>query len=585
MDIEHLRYGLPRVHAKVSHLNILDKQIDSLNFTKLFDQYGPQIESLSFESMSLQMLQKIARSCPKLKILTLREHCNENRGMRETCEGSFIFKNLTKLAISGNSEFMKTEKNFNSLLASVPKGLEAIQYTFTSVEDASRILRRIKSSKNLRNLKSLVIEYTKRDNDDWEEITLGRKEINLITSLELKQLETLELNCGIWEDVSGHDLEALLSRFAPTLKNFTIAGNVNGMDLADKQLKFKVPKLPRLVSLSIGVVYEFDEERDTGESEDGSPSSSTVRQSHPPVISLDKTELISIEVELPLLPALESLSLGNLVNLKEMCPKKFPELKTLHVGSNWTMMLNLSSSEPGSSVAQAHFPVFPLVRDLQFPDCFQDEFFMEKIPEMFPVLRKVTMKLPSVRCLRRFFNVMPESRLTALHLMTSFDFEGMLETAISSRPSLPKAGKGSFASIPFMDERFAELKKFENPQDQGKVFLDFLRKKGVELPIPTNDPIISTPYGIGNLKELKSLVIGHIPRTIRIPTNNNLPHDHRAQKFHSFLKIGFREYPLSKRFFKEDLKQLQNLTEFRVAPNIRVIQVNLHGLNYFSFVS
>jgi hypothetical protein len=449
------------------------------------------------------------------------------------------------------------------------------------------------------SLKGVTLTFGK--GVDGEEVVLHREHIAALTNLTVKapKLEKLKLICGFWEDIQAEDLQNLLVGCSSTLEHFSIAGNLHGCDLRDRQLTVTVPKLPKILSFTMGSSYDFEEviEEARG-SQTGQSTSAQAQRTN--IISLTEKHLVAFIVEFPhIMSTLETICFGNLVEIEKIHPKTFPVLRVFRIGSAWNKSVDIPIDD--STTRTRRFPTFPLVRELQLPDCLKDEFFVQKIPQLFPAMRKVWIKLPSVKCLRQFFHVMRGSGIDELYLQTQYDFEGTLESALLSdksrskpsakskskpRPSTssktksnarPSTSSQAANGDPSSSPNIQQLLKLKNPADGDKVLNDFVRYHNIEFPISScgDNGTLETFEGIGALKHLKVLELEHIPRKLRIPTKNTLPHYHQDQEFHPYLTLGFEKYPLDRRFFSHDLQELKALEKFRYGSNFKVGIINV----------
>lgn len=405
--------------------------------------------------------------------------------------------------------------------------LERFEYTFLHLNEADQVLKAMKDSTKeipLKSFKRLQLKSVKED------IVLKEEQISTLGFINAPNLEHLELGNGLWEDVQAKTFEKMLSKFSK-LQTLIIHGSRQGdPSSAKSDCCINFPRLDKLNTLSIGAEYEFESIIQTSTSNVVSVSDSTL-------------QFLKFQIRLPHMPNLRSIILGNLINIDQLTFKDFPNLEIFKVGGPWNQTCNFLTEQPHSKIT-----------DLQFPDALKDSSLSARIPEMFPKLKKLWIFLPSVFCLRGFFEAMANAthvKIEELHIKTQFDFESTLESCLLGRSTASLRSQKDIKNLKLL-ERYSH-------------FDDFVRYYNIELPIKNErNEDISSP-GIGVLKSLKVLQMEHIPRILRIPTGKFHWLDYRCILTNDF--IGYRRYPLSQKCINE--LHIKNLHTF-VWPNFEV---------------
>ena len=573
--LEHLN-EFPTSVKTCENLYFYEYEINTDSLVALFQKCGKSVKRLSFGTISLQLLRHVQELCPKLESLTIRASTQDIKYPYKMSSSNGLstrrtypqLNKLLNLHLESNN-FLSNQDDFAHLLKSC-KNLESLFYDFQTTEELTQALTLLNDNLCMSSLKTLRLTVGK-GNEHEGELVLQHSHIMQVISLsqKAKVLENLELISGIWEDVTADDLQTLMLSFSKTLKQFKIAGNLHGIDIHDKQLTVTVPKLDRLVSFSLGSSYEFEEIiEDLHNRTAGASTSSFVPRNN--VVSLTEKHLVSFIVTFPhIMPNLEELCLGNLIEIDKIHPRTFPRLQVFKIGSAWNRSIDIPSDE-----SVRRFPIFPLVRELQLPDCLKDEFLVQRVRKLFPRVRKVWINLPSVKCLRYFFDAMSGSDVDELHLKTQFDFHGILESALLATPLMQISEQPTPSTSARVQDttppNLKQLMALKNPADGDKVYNEFIRYHNIELPLSNDDEILQTSRGIGSLNSLRILELEHIPRKLRIPLRSDIPHYHHLQRFHPHLTIGFLKYPLSKQFFSSELQQLHALEKFGLSKNFDV---------------
>lgn len=407
--------------------------------------------------------------------------------------------------------------------------LERFEYTFLDLLEADQILKAMRDSSEdvpLKLFKRLKLMSTK------EEVVLGEDQISILAQVVAPSLEHLELGSGIWQDVKAGTFEKMLSQFAK-LQTFILHGTRLGDSTSAKSdLCINFPRMDKLTTLSMGSEYEFESVIQT--------STSTVLD-----VNVTSNEFVKFVIRLPHMPSLRSITLGNLINIDDLTFKNFPNLETFKVGGPWNTTCNFLTEPPHRKVA-----------NLQFPDALKDCSLSSRIPQMFPSLQNLWIFLPSVYCLRGFFEAMASAnhvKIKELHLKTQFDFESTLESCLLGRSTASTRSQRDIRNLELL-QRY-------------KFFDDYVRHYNIELPIvkeEKNEEDFSSP-GIGILKSLKVLQIEHIPRILRIPAGEFHWLDYRCVLTNEF--IGYRRYPLSQKCINE--MHIENLDTL-LWPNFEV---------------
>ncbi|KAG4075587.1 hypothetical protein HA402_003412 [Bradysia odoriphaga] len=391
--------------------------------------------------------------------------------------------------------------------------LERLEYTFFHLNEANQIFKAMRDAtaeQPLKFFKRLKFISTKED------VVLEEEQISTLSLIKTPNLEHLEFGNGIWQDVKGATFEKMLSNFRKLQTLIMHGSRLGDPSSAKSDLVINFPRMDKLSTLSMGAEYEFESVIQT--------STSTVL-----AVNESTTELRKFQIRLQHTPNLRSIILGNLINIDELTFKNFPNLEVFKVGGQWNTTCNFLQEPPHRKIT-----------DLQFPDALKDSSLSSRIPKMFPALRKLWIYLPSVFCLRGFFEAMSEAkhvRIEELHLKTQFDFESTLESCLLGRSTASLRSQ--------QDKRNLELLK------RYSHFEDYVRHYNIELPIvkdEQNEEDFSSP-GIGVLKSLKVLQMEHIPRILRIPTGAFHWLDYRCVLTNDF--IGYRRYPLSQKCINE----------------------------------
>lgn len=410
--------------------------------------------------------------------------------------------------------------------------LERLEYTFLHLNEADQILKAIKDATQeipLKFFKRLKVISTKED------VVLKEEQISKLGLVNAPNLEHLELGNGLWEDIKAKTFEKMLSKF-PKLQSLIIHGTRQGDPSSSKSdLYINFPRLEKLTTLSIGAEYEFQSIIQTSTSNVVTVNDSTL-------------EFLKFQIRLPHMQSLRSIILGNLINIDELSFKEFPNLEIFKVGGAWNTTCNFLQEQP-------HWKI----TDLQFPDALKDSSLSSRIPQMFPALRKLWVFLPSVFCLRGFFEAMSKAKhvkIEELHLKTQFDFESTLESCLLGRSTASFRSKKDIRNLNLLKEY--------------AYFDEYVRYYNIELPIvkeEQNEEDFTSP-GIGVLTSLQILQMEHIPRILRIPTGKFHWLDYRCILTDDF--IGYRRYPLSQKCINElHIKNLHTV----VWPNFEVISI------------
>lgn len=407
--------------------------------------------------------------------------------------------------------------------------LERLDYVFLHSSEAEQILKAIKDATEempLKFFKRLKLIGSK------EEVVLKEEQISTLASVNAPNLEHLQLGNGLWEDIKAKTFEKMLSKF-PKLQTLIIHGTRQGDPSSFKSdLCINFPRLEKLTTLSIGAEYEFQ---------------SIIQTSTSNVVTVNDSslELLKFQIRLPHMQNLRSIILGNLINIDELSFKDFPNLEIFKVGGPWNTTCNFLQEQPHSKIT-----------DLQFPDALKDSSLSSRIPHMFPALKRLWIFLPSVFCLRGFFEAMAKAKhvkVEELHLKTQFDFESTLESCLLGRSTASLRSQQDIRNLDL-------LKEYAH-------FEEYVRYYNIELPIvkdEQNEEDFTSP-GIGVLKSLKILQLEHIPRILRIPTGKHHWLDYRCILTNDF--IGYRRYPLSQKCINE--LHIKNLHTF-IWPNFEV---------------
>lgn len=405
--------------------------------------------------------------------------------------------------------------------------LERLEYTFLHLNEADQVLKAMKDATEENPWKSFKRLQLKSSDDD---VVLKEEQIATLGAINAPTLEHLELGNGLWEDVQAKTFEKMLAKF-PKLQTLIIHGSRQGdPSSAKSDCCIHFPRLDKLTHLSIGAEYEFESIIQTSTSNVVAVSDSSL-------------EFLKFQIHLPHMPNLRSIILGNLINIDDLTFKNFPNLEIFKVGGPWNQTCNFLAELPHAKIT-----------DLQFPDALKDSSLSARIPLIFPKLKRLWIFLPSVFCLRGFFEAMGSSnhvRVEELHIKTQFDFESTLESCLLGRSTASLRSKNDVKNLKLL-ERYSH-------------FEDYVRYYNIELPIkdePSED--ISSP-GIGVLKSLKVLQMEHIPRILRIPAGKHHWLDYRCILTNDF--IGYRRYPLSQKCINE--LHIKNLHTF-VWPNFEV---------------
>ena len=496
-------------------------EIDTKQWMEFYKKFGPSIYSLEMRIWSWKSIKskcpfnlfKILKSfVPNLAELSLKIGVAEGALDKAVCISSTnTLSSLKKIVISHPDKIL-----YKSQLRSIVEAasnLESFEYQFFDENDANDVLEILKSANSL---KDISMRSYARDG------FLKKEQVMRLTSLNLSQLEELELGNGLWEDVDGHMVEDLLKK-TPSLKRLRIYGNYQGQCLYKPDFTINIPPLHQLELLDIGGNYEFASV-DESQLKYG-------RSSRNRIVTVDddlKTDLFSATLKFPLLLNLKTLILGNLWKIDELHFSSFPKLESLRVGSPWHLAVKFPDKESRKFS-------YPLVTELQLPDCLKDPSFVQKIPERFPNLKKCWIFLPSVKVLRTFFRSMENSQLEELVLKTQYDFEATMELCLLGRPSQAP-------------RRYRDFMKHEELEQYGK-FEEFVSFYNIELPPKKAEDVqeLEDPScaGLSALKSLKILQMEHIPRILRIPAGNlHWTHTH-ADFTDSYL--GFKRYPLSRK--------------------------------------
>lgn len=407
--------------------------------------------------------------------------------------------------------------------------LERLEYTFLHLNEADQVLKAMKDATAevpLKFFKRLKLLSRKED------VVLMEEQISTLGSINAPTLEHLELGNGLWEDIKAKTFEKMLSKFSK-LQSLIIHGSRQGdPSTPNSDLCINFPRLDKLTTLSIGAEYEFE---------------SIIQTSTSTVVAVSDTslEFLKFQIRLPHMPNLRSIILGNLINIDELAFKDFPNLEIFKVGGPWNTTCNFLREQPHLKIT-----------DLQFPDALKDSSLSSRIPLLFPALKRLWVFIPSVFCLRGFFEAMEKAthvKIEELHLKTQFDFESTLESCLLGRSTASLRSQKDIRNLNL-------LKRYTH-------FEEFVKYYNIELPIvkeEENEEDFSSP-GIGVLKSLTHLQMEHIPRILRIPTGKFHWLDYRCILTNEF--IGYRRYPLSQKCINE--LHIQNL-ESVLWPNFEV---------------
>ena len=496
-------------------------EMDTKHWMEFYKKFGPSVYFLEMRIWSWKSVKskcpfnlfKILKSfVPNLVALSLKIGVVEG-ALEKTVRisPSQTLPSLKKIIISHSSRIIY--KNQLKSIIEAATNLEAFEYQYYDENDANDVLEMLEP---LNSLKNISIRSYARDG------FLKKEQLVRIKALNLSHLEELELGNGLWEDIDGNLVEDLLKKTL-NLKRMRVYGNYQGNSLHKPDVTINIPPLPQLEFLDIGGNYEF---ASVDESQLNFGGSSRNR-----IVTVDddlKTDLFSATIKFPLLLNLKTLILGNLWKIDELHFSSFPKLECLRVGSPWHMAVKFPEKE------SRRFS-YPLVTELQLPDCLKDPSFVQKIPERFPNLKKCWIFLPSVKVLRTFFRSMENSQLEELFLKTQFDFEATMELCLLGRPSQAP-------------RRYRDFMKHEELEQYGK-FEEFVGFYNIELPPKKAEDIqeLEDPScaGLTALKSLKILHMEHVPRILRIPAGN-LHWTHTNADFTDSF-IGFKRYPLSRK--------------------------------------
>ena len=129
----------------------------------------------------------------------------------------------------------------------------------------------------------------------------------------------------------------------------------------DSSLKVEVPKMEALESMTFGSIYEFEETFEDYLVEQPSTSRTAPVARPSNIISLTEKHLMTTVLSFPhIMPELESIIFGHLIEIDQVHPRTFPRLKVFRVGSAW----NTSVFIPNNAT-EARFPSYPLVSEIQ----------------------------------------------------------------------------------------------------------------------------------------------------------------------------------------------------------------------------
>ncbi|CAG7689991.1 unnamed protein product [Allacma fusca] len=509
-------------HTRDSHNCDLDDPLESelQSWEEFFERVGPHIYLLDLEIWSWKAarskcpfnLLKILRMCSNLKELSLKVQVLPE-ALQDAMFPRKTLPNLMKISLNHAGEILY--KGPLKCILKAASRLQSFECFFHGLNEANDILEMLR---DLSCLKTLTFRSYAKDG------YMTRDHIVKLAQITAEGLRDLELGNGFWEDVDGESVENLLRRF-PNLKRLKLNGNYQGDSLRKPDITISIPPLTSLEYLDIGGNYEFA----SVDQSPGSDSDFFSRNSNKIITVEDdlKTELFSVTLKFALLPSLKTLILGNLYKIEELHFSSFPVLRVIRVGSPWHLTVKFSENKESRKFS------YPLVTDLQLPDCLKDPSFVQNIPARFPNLKKCWIFLPSVKVLRTFFKTMEKSSLEELYLKTQYDFEVTMELCLLGQPS--KAPKN-----------YRDYMKYEDLEKYGK-FHEFVQFYNIELPPKKieemQDLEDKTCAGLKALTKLKILQLEHIPRILRIP-RGNLHWTHANAEFTNYC-IGFTQYPLS----------------------------------------
>lgn len=525
---------------------LYDLEMEALR--EIFEKHGNIIERLSLDKFyweetrtvsnfsPFNVYALITKLCKNLQVLRLAGSFGSMKLMKSPSK-PISLPNLIEIHFTCGDMQTAAGNNRDTVLyeiySQIFKGatsLERFEYTFLHLEEADQVLKAMKDSTSetpLKFLKRLKLKSGSKD-----DVVLKEEQISTLAFINAPNLEHLELGNGLWEDIKAKSFEKMLSNFAK-LHTFIIHGSRQGDPSSDKSdFCINFPRLDKLTTLSIGAEYEFESVIQTSTSNVVAVQDSTV-------------EFLKFQIHLPHMPNLRSIILGNLINIDKLTFKDFPILEIFKVGGPWNQSCNFLVEQP-----------HPKITDLQFPDALKDSSLSSRIPQMFPALKKLWIYLPSVFCLRGFFEAMDNARhvkIEELHLKTQFDFESTLESCLLGRSTASLRSQNDIRNLNL-------LKRYSH-------FEEYVKYYNIELPIvkdEQNEEEYLSP-GIGVLKSLKVLQLEHIPRILRIPAGKFHWLDYRCILTNEF--IGYRRYPLSQKCINE--LHIKNLHTF-VWPNFEV---------------
>jgi hypothetical protein len=205
-----------------------------------------------------------------------------------------------------------------------------------------------------------------------------------------------------------------------------------------------------------------------------------------------------------------------------------PKLTTFHVSSPWNEVLKWSK-EVTAGGKPRHPLDHPSLTHLQVPDSLhsvQDIAFMSELPKRFPNLVSCRINLPSVAVVRAFAAAMENlASFKELNLKVQYDFASTLDTIFLTNPSTTLSFKEK--------EEIRVLKAYP-------FWKEYVDENKIEVPNETK----LNHVGLEVLKynNIKTFVIKHIPRVLRIPAGDIHFNEDIGRDFSQTL-IGFRDNP------------------------------------------
>lgn len=511
------------------------------DWTRIFSQEGPNIDILvckswtwkpSNENCPLNLLNFLTEVCPQIEELCIQSECSflsNHLSLNPQLE----LKNLKSLVINHDNQngLLDYHEILSTIIMAAGGKLEAIVFLYQDEVALKRFLDILTNllPEYLGNLNLLRIKRW----DKWH-IGLLESELLSLAKIKAKRLLELDLRLGFWDNVKL-SFEKMLRRFAH-LSFLNIHGCfVTGAEV-EPTITIDFPLMLNLQELAMGQSYTFStvfEDASTRpakrkesisriEADDENETRPRKRMAND-LMEDENGSFFNVTLNFGLMSQLTHLNLGATYELHHLPFADMPKLRSFRVSSEWHFLSQFKERN-----------MYPKIKELQIPDCFEDYSLLPRILDCFPKVEKVYMSLPTVTVIRGFSKYMEDvESFKNLVLKVQFDFESSIDSCFFEDPcSEPHSQTEA--------QKFRALKEYTHWKDYAAVnrieVPDFQEDEDV---LVVEDKTKFAGLHVLQKKLRNGLSISFLPRTLRLPKGDLHWNDDKCE--FSDTIIGYRE--------------------------------------------